>query len=72
MAKAETDEKKIIDPNGDGVIVVAAKHIIEYCFTFTMSFYSFNLLSISWHTGSLVFLVGGVLFKRIINIKSYG
>ena len=29
MAKTETEEKKIIDANGDEVTVKAAKHIIE-------------------------------------------
>lgn len=33
-AKAETEEKKIIDPSGDGVTERAAKNIIEYCITF--------------------------------------
>lgn len=29
-SKAETEEKKMMDPSGDGVTVTAAKHIIEY------------------------------------------
>lgn len=33
-SKGETEEKKIIDPNGDEVTEGAAKNIIEYCISF--------------------------------------
>lgn len=33
-SKGETEEKKIIDPNGDGATEGAAKNIIEYCISF--------------------------------------
>lgn len=33
-SKGETEEKKIIDPNGDGATERAAKNIIEYCISF--------------------------------------
>lgn len=66
VAKAETEEKKIIDPNGDVVSVKAAKHIIEYCIPshyLTVSELHgkelhhkdkrVNLTVNSWYTGSL-------------------